>query len=124
METLIQDNLKGEIEAIGLEIVSGSKLKRSRHLPEKLSRVKRNLAIDYGESGLHLPDVDIVVYQPDTCNVLAVMSIAVVSREQIASTSDYKSKFLTDEVTRHIKVYLVSPDEDNTATHNCPPKKS
>jgi len=33
-------------------------------LSKELSQIKRNLAIDYGEFGLHLPDVDIVIYKP------------------------------------------------------------
>jgi len=42
-------------------------------LGKELSQVKRNLAIDYGEFGLHLPDVDIVIYNPQNCKVLAVI---------------------------------------------------
>ena len=124
MEKLIQDILKDEIDALGLGIVNGNKLERSKQLPTELGRVKRNLAIDYGEFGLHLPDVDIVVFQPDSCEVLAVISSKVTLRERVAQTGYWKLKLLEDEATRHIKVYLVTPDEDSTLTYNYPPKKA
>ena len=124
VEKLIQDILKNEIEALGLEIINGNKLERSLQLPTKLRRVKRNLAIDYGEFGLHLPDVDIVIYQPDSCEVIAVISSKVTLRERVAQTGYWKLKLAEDDATKHIKVYLVSPDEDGTLTYNYPPKKA
>ena len=124
LEKLIQDILKNEIEALGLEIINGNKLERSQRLPTQLARVKRNLTIDYGEFGLHLPDVDIVIYHPNSCEVLAVISSKVTLRERVAQTGYWKLKLVEDETMRHIKVYLVSPDEDGTLTYNYPPKKA
>ena len=124
LEKLIQDILKDEIATLGLEMLNGNKLKRSRQLPKQLSRVKRNLAIDYYECGLHLPDVDIVIYQPVTCEVLAVISSTAALGERVAQTGYWKLKLSEDAVTRHIKVYLVSPDEDSILTYNFPTKKA
>ena len=85
--------------------------------------MKRNLAIDYGEFGLHLPDVDIVVYNPKNCRVIALISSKVTLRERIAQTGYWKLKLLEDETTANIKVYFITPDEDGTLTSKYLPKK-
>ena len=74
------------------------------------------MLIDYGEFGCHLPDVDIIIYEPDTSDVIAVLSSKVTLRERIAQTGYRKSKLAADEVTEHIKIYFVTPDEDGTLT--------
>jgi len=62
LEKLIQFMIITEVEDLGLKVVGGNKLERSKNLSKDLSIVKRNLAINYGEFGLHLPDVDIIIY--------------------------------------------------------------
>ncbi len=123
MERLVQYIITEEVEALGLKVVNGNKLERTKNLPLDLSRVKRNLAIDYGEFGLHLPDVDIIIYHPRTYNVLAIISSKVTLRERIAQTGYWKLKLMQDEATKHIKVYFVTPDEDGTLTYKKPAKK-
>ena len=114
LEKLIQYILTDAIEGLGLKVVNGNTLEKSINLCQELSQIKRNVLVNYGEFGCHLPDVDIVIYQPDTCKVLAVISSKVSLRERIAQTGYWKLKLLADEVTKHVKVYLVSPDEDGT----------
>jgi len=124
LEKLVQYIITEEVEGLGLKVVNGNVLERSTDLSEELSKVKRNLAINYGEFGLHLPDVDIVIYDPhNDCKVLAVISSKVTLRERIAQTGYWKFKLLQDKVTKDIKVYFITPDEDGTLTHKEPPKK-
>jgi len=123
LEKLVQYILTDEVEELGLRVVNGNKLERSANLPRDLSQVKRNLAIDYKEFGLHLPDVDIVIYNPENCNVIAVISSKVTLRERIAQTGYWKLKLVQDEATKHIKVFFITPDEDGTLTCKNPPKK-
>jgi len=123
MEKLIQFILKEEIEGLGLKIINGNKLERSRSLPKDLSIVKRNLAIDYGLFGLHLPDVDIIIYHPKTYNILAVISCKVTLRERIAQTGYWKLKLMEEDLTKNIKVYFITPDEDKTLSRIHPTKK-
>lgn len=122
-EKLIQHIITDAIEALGMKVINGNKLERSKNLSLELSRVKRNLAIDYGEFGLHLPDVDIVVYNPKDQGVIAVISSKVTLRERIAQTGYWKLKLLESETTEHIKVYFITPDEDGTLTDTYLPKK-
>jgi len=123
LEKLVQYIITEEVEELGLKVINGNTLERSTRLSKVLSLVKRNLVIDYGEFGMHLPDVDIVIYNPENCKVLTVISSKVTLRERIAQTGYWKFKLLQDETTKHIKVYFVTPDEDGTLTHKEPAKK-
>lgn len=123
LEKLIQFIITEEVEDLGLKVVNGNKLERSVNLPLELSKVKRNLAINYGEFGLHLPDVDIIIYNPDNYKILVVISSKVTLRERIAQTGYWKFKLSQDEATRHIRVYFMTPDEDRTLTYKKPTKK-
>ena len=109
-----------EVQSLGLNVVHGSTLKEDRHLSKPFSQVKRNLLIDYGgEFGCQMPDVDMVIYHYDTCKVLAVVSGKVTS-----DRIDQTIKLSQDEVTKHIKVYFIGPDEDDTLSDNSPLEKS
>jgi len=125
LEKLILHIIKKEVESLGLKIVDGNKLERttSRNLSLELGKVKRNLLVDYGEFGSHLPDVDIIIYEPTTTKIIAVISSKVTLRERIAQTGYWKFKLSSDKVTEHIKVFFVTPDEDKTLSIRKPAKK-
>ena len=125
LEKLVVHIIKDEVESLGLKVVEGNTLERtnSNNLPKELSRVKRNLLVDYGEFGAHLPDVDIIIYDPKTFEIIAVISSKVTLRERIAQTGYWKIKLSQDKVTKHIKVFFVTPDEDRTLNIRKPAKK-
>jgi type II restriction enzyme len=123
LEKLVQYIITDEVEELGLKVINGNVLERTVNLSKELSQVKRNLAIDYGEFGLHLPDVDIIIYNPKNYKVLAAISSKVTLRERIAQTGYWKLKLLQDETTEHIRVYFITPDEDGTLTYKKPAKK-
>jgi len=125
LEKLIIHIIKEEVESLGLKIIDGNALERtsSANLPKELSIVKRNLLVDYGEFGSHLPDVDIIIYHPNSLKVIAAISSKVTLRERIAQTGYWKIKLSKDEATKHIKVFFVTPDEDGTLTNKTPMKK-
>ncbi len=125
LEKLVIHIIKDEVTALGLKIVDGNKLERTEgaHLTQELSEIKRKLLVDYGEFGAHLPDVDIVIYHPKLGKIIAVISSKVTLRERIAQTGYWKLKLEADKVTRHIKVYFVTPDEDKTLAYKEPMKK-
>jgi type II restriction enzyme len=125
LEKLIMYIIKDEIESLGLKLVEGNTLERtnSANLSKELNQVKRNLLVDYGEFGAHLPDVDIIIYHPKTLRVIAVISSKVTLRERIAQTGYWKIKLSQDPVTKDIKVFFVTPDEDGTLRYKKPTKK-
>jgi type II restriction enzyme len=125
LEKLIMYIIEDEVRSIGLKIINGNALERtnSNNLSRELSTVKRNLLVSYGEFGYHLPDVDMVIYRPENLEILAVISSKVTLRERIAQTGYWKIKLASDEATKHIKVFFVTPDEDGTLTNKKPSKK-
>lgn len=123
MQKLILHIITSEVEELGLKAIDGDAIERAKKLPLELDRVKRNLAINYGEYGLHLPDVDIIIYEPNNFNIICVISSKVTLRERIAQTGYWKLKLLQSEVTKHIRVYFITPDEDKTLTIAKPTKK-
>jgi len=125
LEKLIEYIITDEVNALGLTVVNGNSLERTNgaNLSKELSLVKRNLIVDYGEFGSHLPDVDLIIFNPKTSKVIAVLSSKVTLRERIAQTGYWKIKLASDEATEHIKVYFVTPDEDGTLTIRKPAKK-
>lgn len=106
------------MEALGLKVVSGKTFekKQSENLTEELSKVKRNVSVDFGKFGLHVPDADLIIYHPQDYRIVAILSSKTTLRERIAQTGYWKIKLSKDPVTRHIKVFFVSPDEDGTFT--------
>ena len=125
LEKVIEYIITDEVTALGLQVVNGNSLERTngKNLSKELSQLKRNLTVDYGEFGSHLPDVDLIIYDPKTSKVVAVLSSKVTLRERIAQTGYWKIKLASDEATKHIKVYFVTPDEDGTLTIKKPTKK-
>lgn len=125
LEKLVIYIIKDEVERLGLKLVDGTTLERTNtnNLPEELNRIKRNLLVDFGEFGSHLPDVDIIIYDPKNYKIIAVISIKVTLRERIAQTGYWKIKLNQDNITKHIKVFFITPDEDKTLSIRNPPKK-
>jgi type II restriction enzyme len=125
LEKLIIHILEDEVASLGLRIVRGRTLDKSKsqNLSKELSLVKRNLLVDYGEFGSHLPDVDMIIYNPKDLKVLAVISSKSSLRERIAQTAYWKLKLYGDRATEHIKVYFLTPDEDGTLTIKIPANK-
>ena len=114
-----------EVKELGLKISLGNIFERtsSANISEIFDKVKRNLLVDYGEFGMHLPDVDLVIFDPSDGYVLAVVSIKVTLRERIAQTGYWKLKLSSAPVTIDIKVYFITLDEDETLTFHKPSKK-
>jgi len=125
LEKLVAHIIKDEVDRMGLRIVDGNTLDRtnSENLSKELSAVKRNLLVDYVEFGAHFPDLDIIIYEPQTYKVIAGISSKVTLRERIAQTGYWKIKLSKDEVTKHVRVFFITPDEDGTLTTRTPAKK-
>lgn len=125
LEKLIIYILRDIINGLGLEVADGNRLENtnSANLSKELSLVKRNLLVDFGEHGSHMPDVDIIIFNPTTSKVIAVISSKVTLRERIAQTGYWKIKLAMDSATKHIKVYFFTPDEDKSMKIKDPAKK-
>jgi type II restriction enzyme len=89
LERLLIHILDEEVRVLGLKMIYGKAL-TSNQLSPLLDRVKRNLLVDYGEYGMHLPDVDLVIIDPVDGSVLAAVSVKSTLRERIAQTGYWK----------------------------------
>ncbi|NLO18824.1 MAG: DNA modification methylase [Ignavibacteria bacterium] len=122
-EKIIEYILIDEIHSLGLEIVNGNHLERTINLSDVLDNVKRNLLVNFGEYGYHLPDVDLIIYNPKNSDVIAVVSAKVTLRERVAQTGYWKIKLSVCNKTKNVKVYLITLDEDNVFKDAKPAKK-
>ena len=112
VEFLVQSVVKHLNEDSGLNLgIATDKALGKGNLPPELDRLKRNLLIDYGVYGSHLPDADLIVYERETVSVICILSCKVSLRERIAQTAYWKLKLLQSDVTRHIHVALATSDK-------------
>ena len=114
LEKLINHILKEQISSLGLKLVGGKKFERTKpkNLSIELQHIKKNLSIDFGQFGFHIPDVDLVIYHPETFKVMAVLSSKSTLRERIAQSGYWNIKIKNYALTKSIKVYFITPDED------------
>lgn len=125
LEDVILDYIIEEIKEMGLEVKKGRPLEKTKDdkLGKCLSLVKRRLAVDYGEFGLHLPDADLVIYDPKKCEPIAVISSKASLRERVAQTAYWSIKLKQSKVTKNIKVLFITLDEDKDLKFKSPTKK-
>lgn len=121
----VEHIIKEAVEQMGLKIINGNALEKTqgKSLSDELSNVKRKLLIDYGINGCHLPDVDLIIYDPTCETVIAVLSSKVTLRERVAQTGYWKLKLLESSITKKIKVFFITLDEDGTLNTQKPAKK-
>ena len=115
LEDVIENLLVKVIkEELRLSVIKGDKIEKTleSNLGECLAKVKRSLLVDFGESGMHLPDADLIIYDSKKCKALAIISSKATLRERIAQTGYWKLKLRASKLTRDIKVFFVTLDED------------
>lgn len=110
LEKVIAHILKQQLEPMGLELVN---LREAGDL----------LKLDFGEYGQHYPDVDLAVYQRSHHRVLAILSIKTSLRERATQTAYWRNKIRNFCKTRHIKVFLLTPNSDDILRSNRAPIK-
>lgn len=121
-EKLLQHIITELVEPFGLKVVNDDELKK-KDLTEQFDAIKRNVVINFGEFGMRLPDADIVIYNPDNSQVIAIISSKTSLRERIAQTCYWKFKLLQSKKTSHIMLYLITPDTDKILTKKFPAVK-
>jgi type II restriction enzyme len=111
LEKLIEYVVEDQVKSLGLSIISGNRLK-AKKLSLELQSVKRNLVIDFGDFGMHLPDVDIFIYNPRNYRDIIVISIKTTLRDRVAQTGYWKLKLSQNDFTKDVLVYFITLDED------------
>jgi type II restriction enzyme len=113
LEKIIFILISGVCEKNNLKVVS-DKVIKSNNLDKELDLVKRALMVYFGEYSL-LPDADLIIYSllKDNVKVHCILSIKNSFRERYSETPYWKIKLSQNENTKNIKVFMVTPDNDD-----------
>ncbi len=105
--------------------MTNDKILRAKSVNGELDKVKRALLVHFREYSV-LPDGDIVLYQTnkDNIKILAVLSVKNSFRERFTETPYWKLKLLQSPITSHIKVFMITPDNDDEISFKDKPKKA
>ncbi len=103
----IRNMIDDPIESLGLKVIEMRALE-SLILTQQLDAVKRNVVIDYGEYGMHLPHADFVIYNPENSCVIAVISCGVNLKNRVINLAYWKLKLQAAKNTSAIKFYLIT----------------
>ncbi len=105
--------------------MTNDKVLRAKRINGELDRVKRALLVHFGGYSV-LPDGDIVLYQTnkDNVKILAILSVKNSFRERFTETPYWKLKLLQLPITSHIKVFMITPDNDDESSFKDRPKKA
>lgn len=119
VEILIEDFCKKN----NLKITNDKTLKQE-NLPAELDLVKRLILVNFGEYAL-LPDGDIIIYKlhNNQPQIVAILSIKNSFRERYTETPYWKLKLSQNCITKHIKVFMITPDKDDEISSSINPRK-
>ncbi|WP_165523135.1 endonuclease [Helicobacter pylori] len=101
--------------------MTNDKILRAKRINGELDRVKRALWVHFGEYSV-LPDI--ILYQTDSIKILAILSVKNSFRERFTETPYWKLKLLQSPITSHIKVFMITPDNDDGISFKDKPKKA
>nr|WP_240640828.1 BsaWI family type II restriction enzyme [Helicobacter pylori] len=101
--------------------MTNDKILRAKRINGELDRVKRALLVHFGGYSV-LPDI--ILYQTDNIKILAILSVKNSFRERFTETPYWKLKLLQSPVTSHIKVFMITPDNDDEISFKDKPKKA
>ncbi|WP_367688695.1 BsaWI family type II restriction enzyme [Helicobacter pylori] len=101
--------------------MTNDKILRAKRINGELDRVKRALWVHFGGYSV-LPDI--ILYQTDSIKILAILSVKNSFRERFTETPYWKLKLLQSPVTSHIKVFMITPDNDDEISFKDKPKKA
>ncbi len=101
--------------------MTNDKILRAKRINGELDKVKRALLVHFGEYSV-LPDI--ILYQTDSIKILAILSVKNSFRERFTETPYWKLKLLQSPITSHIKVFMITPDNDDEISFKDKPKKA
>ncbi len=101
--------------------MTNDKTLRAKRINGELDKVKRALLVHFGDYSV-LPDI--ILYQTDSIKILAILSVKNSFRERFTETPYWKLKLLQSPITSHIKVFMITPDNDDEISFKDKPKKA
>ncbi|WQV59487.1 hypothetical protein KVL59_01295 [Helicobacter pylori] len=101
--------------------MTNDKILMAKRINGELDKVKRALLVHFGGYSV-LPDI--ILYQTDSIKILAILSVKNSFRERFTETPYWKLKLLQSPITSHIKVFMITPDNDDEISFKDKPKKA
>lgn len=109
LELLVLYFIYEEVKKLGYDITTDEELENARS--GILERVGHNIVIKYG--GYYVfPDGDIIIFDPKTADVKAIISCKASLRERFAQTLYWKLKLSLNDRTQNIKMYFITVDKE------------
>jgi hypothetical protein len=109
LESLVLHFILKEVEKLGYKVTSDEELEKSQK--GILEKVAHNITIKYGKYFV-MPDGDIVIYNPLSANVKAIISCKASTRERYTQTLYWKLKLSLNNRTNKIKIYFITLDKE------------
>lgn len=103
--------------------MTNDKILRAKCINGELDKVKRALLVHFGEYSV-LPDIILYQTNKDNIKILAILSVKNSFRERFTETPYWKLKLLQSPITSHIKVFMITPDNDDEISLKDKPKKA
>ncbi|GAA8901002.1 BsaWI family type II restriction enzyme [Helicobacter pylori] len=103
--------------------MTNDKTLRAKRINGELDRVKRALLVHFGGYSV-LPDIILYQTNKDNVKILAILSVKNSFRERFTETPYWKLKLLQSPITSHIKVFMITPDNDDEISFKDKPKKA
>ncbi|MGL2693273.1 BsaWI family type II restriction enzyme [Helicobacter pylori] len=103
--------------------MTNDKILRAKRINGELDKVKRALLVHFGGYSV-LPDIILYQTNKDNIKILAILSVKNSFRERFTETPYWKLKLLQSLVTSHIKVFMITPDNDDEISFKDKPKKA
>ncbi|MFT2641206.1 BsaWI family type II restriction enzyme [Helicobacter pylori] len=103
--------------------MTNDRILRDKHLNDELDRVKQALLVHFGGYSV-LPDIVLYQASKDNVKILAILSVKNSFRERFTETPYWKLKLLQSPITSHIKVFMITPDNDDEISFKDRPKKA
>lgn len=103
--------------------MTNDKTLRAKRINGELDKVKRALLVHFGEYSV-LPDIILYQTNKDNVKILAILSVKNSFRERFTETPYWKLKLLQSPITSHIKVFMITPDNDDEISFKDKPKKA
>ncbi|GAA6994398.1 BsaWI family type II restriction enzyme [Helicobacter pylori] len=103
--------------------MTNDKILRAKRINGELDKVKRVLLVHFGEYSV-LPDIVLYQASKDNVKILAILSVKNSFRERFTETPYWKLKLLQSPITSHIKIFMITPDNDDEISFKDRPKKA
>lgn len=120
LEGIIYKMLEHFCATNGLALATDKDLTRPK--TKILETVRSNIEVYFDKISI-LPDGDLILYEPKSGKVHAIISLKNSFRERYTETPYWKLKLSQRMTTKDVKVFMITPDPDDEVSSRSNPRK-